>query len=90
MSKEILNPILTEFDKLSDDALLTLRDVINMPARSRMCPATRGLLPISRAAWYVGIKAGKYPKPIKLGSGNYWRAGDIRRLINGQSVEGQA
>ena len=82
-----LNPILSNFDELSDDALLTLRDVVNMPARSRKCPATRGLLPISRCAWYVGIKAGKYPKPIKLGSGNYWRAGDIRRLINQTGME---
>ena len=84
MSEEALNPVLTDFDKLSDDTLLTLRDVINMPERSKKCPATRGLLPISRHAWYSGIKDGRFPKPIKLGSGNYWRAGDIRRLINSQ------
>lgn len=77
-----INPILTKFNELSDDALLTLRDVINMPARGRRFPATRGLLPISRCAWYTGIKDGRYPTPMKLGSGNYWRAGDIRLLIN--------
>ena len=41
------------------------------------------LIPISRAAWWAGIKTGKYPKPLKLGSRTtVWREADIIELIN--------
>ena len=38
--------------------------------------------PISRAAWWAGIKAGRYPKPVKLGPNTTaWKASEIRALI---------
>lgn len=41
------------------------------------------LIPISRSAWWAGIRQGKYPKGIKLGTKTtVWRAEDIRHLIN--------
>ena len=41
------------------------------------------LIPISRASWWAGIKSGKYPKPLKLGSRTtVWREADIIGLIN--------
>ena len=40
-------------------------------------------IPISRATWYAGIKAGKYPKPIRLSEGiSVWRTSDIDALCN--------
>ena len=40
------------------------------------------LIPISRAAWWAGVKTGKYPSPVKLGPRTtVWRAEDIRKLI---------
>lgn len=45
------------------------------------------VFPISRSAWYVGIREGRYPAPVKLGpKASAWRASDIRALI--ESVEG--
>ena len=39
--------------------------------------------PISRSAWYAGIKTGKYPKGIKLSERTVaWSAEDIRQLIS--------
>jgi len=40
------------------------------------------LFPVSRATWYNGIQAGKYPAPVKLSDrASAWRVADIRRLI---------
>ena len=39
-------------------------------------------VPISRSAWYAGVKDGKFPPPIKLGpKTSAWRESDVNRLI---------
>jgi prophage regulatory protein len=41
-----------------------------------------GIVPVSRAAWYAGIKEGRYPKPVKLSERSAaWRASDIEVLV---------
>jgi predicted DNA-binding transcriptional regulator AlpA len=46
-------------------------------------------IPVSRATWYAGIKAGKYPKPIRLSEGvSVWRVSDIDALCH--QIEQQA
>ncbi len=45
-----------------------------------------GVYPVSKSAWYAGIRRGDYPPPEKLGprcSG--WRVEDIRALIAGEA-----
>jgi len=38
-------------------------------------------LPISKCTWWNGVRAGRYPKPIKLGPNTtVWRAEDVRAL----------
>jgi prophage regulatory protein len=45
-------------------------------------PQILALIPISRSSWWAGIRHGKFPKGIKLGSKTtVWRAEDIRALI---------
>jgi len=42
-----------------------------------------GPIPVSRSAWWIGVKSGRYPQPVKLGPRiTAWRAEDIQRLIN--------
>ena len=51
------------------DALLRLSSVLSM-------------VPVSRAAWWKGVKEGRYPAAIKLGPRTTcWRASDIAALI---------
>lgn len=46
-------------------------------------PQVLALIPISRSAWWAGIRTGKFPHGIKLGPRTtVWRAQDIRRLID--------
>ena len=40
------------------------------------------LFPVSRSTWYAGVKDGRYPAPIKIGSRAVaWLLIDIERLI---------
>jgi predicted DNA-binding transcriptional regulator AlpA len=43
---------------------------------------TPPIVPLGKSAWWAGIAAGKYPKPVRLGSRAVaWRRSDIDRLI---------
>lgn len=42
-----------------------------------------GAIPVSKSTWWAGVKAGRYPKPVKFGpSITAWRVEDIRSLIS--------
>jgi len=44
--------------------------------------APAGPIPVSKSTWWAGVKDGRFPKPLKLGSRvTVWRAEDIRNLI---------
>jgi predicted DNA-binding transcriptional regulator AlpA len=41
-----------------------------------------GPIPVSKSAWWAGVKEGRFPKPVKLGPRmTAWRVEDIRALI---------
>lgn len=41
------------------------------------------MLPISKEAWYQGIRAGRFPKPVKLApKTSAWRRADIEALVD--------
>jgi len=51
------------------DRLIRLREVL---AR----------LPISKSTWWEGVRSGKFPQPVKLGSRlTCWRLADILELV---------
>lgn len=55
--------------------------------RLRAILAPNGPIPVSKSTWWLGIKDGRFPKPVKLGSRiTVWRAEDIRRLIETGAV----
>ena len=57
-----------------------LKQIIGDPTAS---PAVPAVLPISKSAWWDGIKRGKYPAPIKLGPRTTaWRWSDIAELVD--------
>ena len=50
-------------------------------------PTILAVFPISESGWWAGIKAGKYPRGIKLGPRTTaWRTEDIRALIEQHSA----
>lgn len=59
-------------DALRPTSLLRLAKII----------APGGPLPISRSSWWEGVRAQRYPQPVKLGPRiTAWRASDIHALI---------
>ncbi len=45
-------------------------------------PTVLQVFPISRSAWWAGVKTGRYPPSVKLGPRTTcWRVEDIRALI---------
>ena len=51
--------------------------------------APHGPIPVGKSTWWEGVKAGRFPQPIKLGPRiTVWRVEDIENLISGAGVEG--
>lgn len=45
-------------------------------------PPVAPIVPISRSAWWAGVKTGTYPKPIKLSPRvTVWRASEVFALM---------
>jgi predicted DNA-binding transcriptional regulator AlpA len=45
-------------------------------------PQVLALYPVGASSWWAGVKAGKYPRPVKLGPHTTaWRAADVLELI---------
>lgn len=51
-------------------------------------PQVLAAFPVSRATWYEGIRAGRFPRPVRLGPRSVaWRASDIQALIERLAAE---
>lgn len=45
-------------------------------------PAILKLIPVGRSTWWAGVKAGRFPKAVKLGRNTTaWRSEDIMKLM---------
>lgn len=42
------------------------------------------LIPVGKSTWWAGVADGRFPKPVRIGRSNaaFWRASDIRALID--------
>lgn len=57
-----------------------------LPESFLRLPQVLSAYPVSRSAWWAGIKAGRYPQPVKLSERTTaWRASDIAALIEATS-----
>jgi len=46
-------------------------------------PKVLSIIPVSRAHWWAGVAAGRFPKGIKLSDRvTVWKSHDIHHLIN--------
>lgn len=39
-------------------------------------------IPVSKSTFWNGVRTGRFPKPVKCGRCTFWRAEDIRQLID--------
>jgi len=60
---------------MPDDGFLRLKQVLRY-------------IPVSKSAWWEGVKTGKYPPAIEIGPRTTaWRVQDIRDLIKSLSLK---
>lgn len=51
-------------------------------------PPTLPLIPVSKSTWWLGVKEGRFPQPLKLGPRiTVWRVEDIREFIQTLKVD---
>lgn len=51
-------------------------------------PPVPAVYPVSKSTWWAGVKAGRFPKPVKLGPRvTAWRVEDVRALLE-QAIAG--
>ena len=67
---------------LPDGGFLRVSQIVNVPAKGGK-PARIGLIPVSRATWFAGVKTGRYPAPTKVLGPHItaWSVASIRALI---------
>lgn len=54
-------------------------------------PGVRALIPVGRSTWWLWVKQGKAPRPVKLGPGvTAWRTSDILQFIRNHNGDAQA
>jgi predicted DNA-binding transcriptional regulator AlpA len=50
-------------------------------------PQVLALIPMGRSPWWAGVKAGRFPAPVRLGLRTVaWHASEIRALVEGLHV----
>ncbi len=70
---------------LPETGYLRLPQIIGNP---RADPPTPAIIPVSKSTWWAGVKAGRYPKPVKLSARvTAWRVEDIQALIENIGAE---
>ena len=69
----------TQAASLPETGFVRLYQIIGNPKATPPIPA---VIPVSKSTWWNGIKEGRFPQSVKLGSRTtVWRVEDIRRLI---------
>jgi len=72
-------------NSLPQTGFLRLPQIIGDP---KATPPIPPIIPVKKSCWWVGVKTGRFPKPVKLGRCTMWRVEDIRELIK-SAAEGQ-
>lgn len=67
--------------QLPEDGFLRISQILG---DRRATPPVPPIVPVSKSTWWDGVKSGRFPQPVKLGSGRgtFWRVRDIRTLID--------
>ncbi len=41
-----------------------------------------GPIPLSASRWWLGVRTGEFPRPLKVGGRTVWRVSDIDALVS--------
>ena len=64
-------------NRISEDSFYRLKQIVG-DKKNEIPP----IIPVSPSTWWLGVKSGRYPKPIKLSEKvTVWRGSDLLALI---------
>jgi prophage regulatory protein len=67
--------------------LLRLRQIVGDPKADPPIPP---IIPVAASTWWAGVRAGKFPQPIKLGPGiTAWPIQEVLALTERPRPDGQ-
>lgn len=73
----------SNFDQLPDSAFIRESQLVQSPKR----PYEPALLPFSAPTLWRKVKAGTFPKPMKLSERvTAWKVGDVRQWLTAQAL----
>jgi prophage regulatory protein len=65
---------------LPETGFVRLLQIIGNPKAQPPIPP---IIPVSRSSWWLGVKTGRFPAPVRLGPRTVaWRVADLRALIS--------
>ena len=66
-------------NRISEDSFYRLKQIVG-DKKNEILP----FIPVSPSTWWLGVKSGRYPKPIKLSEKvTVWRGSDLLDLVEG-------
>ena len=69
---------------LPETGFVRLKQILGDPKAD---PPVPPIIPVSKSTWWAWVKAGRFPKPVKLGPRTTaWRVSDIRKLIDPEAA----
>jgi predicted DNA-binding transcriptional regulator AlpA len=72
-------------NNMPQTGFIRINQILGNPKATPPIPA---IIPVSKSTWWAGVKAGRYPQPVRLGERcTAWNVEDIRRYI--ESVGGE-
>ena len=73
-------------NQIPTDGFLRLKQILG---DSQANPPIPPIIPISKSAWWEGVKSGRFPQPVRvLGERiTAWKAEDIRALVHGEEED---
>lgn len=80
VSPQAVAPVPADPSGLPAEGYVRIWDIIGRRATKGRAAIT-GMIPVSSATWYAGVKSGRFPKPIRHGGIAMWRVEDIRALV---------
>lgn len=65
---------------IPETGYLRLWQILGNPKATPPIPA---IIPVCKSSWWLGVKTGRYPRPVKLGPRTtVWKVSDIQDLIS--------
>jgi prophage regulatory protein len=72
--------VLMQYQTLNESGFLRIKQILGDKNET---PPIQPIFPVSKSHWWEGVKAGRYPKPVKLGPRTTaWRISDIKKLLD--------